>query len=103
MVGNNTLKFNSTQILASLQTKVPAHPTSTRHCRRPEMPSLPGLSHAFKIIFSYFRVLEGVQIDKREVKAGPRQAGGPVRAAAVKCGMHCGPYCLVQNIHVRHY
>ena len=47
VVGGNTLKFCSTQIMASLQTKVPAHPTSTRHCRRPEMPSLLGLSHAF--------------------------------------------------------
>ena len=52
-----TLRFCSIQILASLQTKVPAHPTSTRHCRRLEMQSLLGLSHAFWMIFSYFRVL----------------------------------------------
>ena len=47
VVGGNSLKFCSTQILASLQTKVPAHPTSTRHCWRPEMLSFLGLSHVF--------------------------------------------------------
>ena len=57
MAGGNTLKCRSTQILASLQTKVPAHWTSTRHFRRTEMPSILGLSHAFWIISSYFRVL----------------------------------------------
>ena len=36
-VGDNTLKFCSTQILASLQTEVPVHPTSTRHCQRLEI------------------------------------------------------------------
>ena len=46
---------------------------------------------------------EGVQNDKQEIKAGQGQAGGPVRAAAVKCGMHCGPICLVPNVHLRPY
>ena len=55
--------------------------------------------------FEYFPAIsecwEGVQNDKREVQAGPGQAGGPVQAAAVKCGMHCGPSCLVPNIHLK--
>ena len=53
----NTLKFCSTQILACPQPKVLARPTRTRHCQQVEMPSLPGLSHSFWIIFRYFRVL----------------------------------------------
>ena len=55
--------------------------------------------------FEYFLVIsecwEGVQNDKGEVPAGPGQAGGPVRAAAVKCGMHWGPSCMVPNVHLR--
>ena len=51
----------------------------------------------------HFECWEGVQNDKREVQAGPGQAGGPIRAAAVKCGMHCGPSCLVPNVHLRPY
>ena len=35
-----------------------------------------------------FECWEGVQNDKQEVQAGSGQAGGPVQAAAVKCGMH---------------
>ena len=71
MVGGNTLKLCSTLILASLQTKVPTHPTSTRHC----------------LVIS--ECWEGVQNDKQEVQADQGQAGGPVPAAAVKCGIHC--------------
>ena len=55
---------------------------STRHCWQMEIPSLLGFFQAFWIISSYFRN------DKREVQAGPGQAGGPVWATAVKCGIH---------------
>ena len=88
MVGGNTLRLCSTKVQASLQTKVPAHPTSTRHIQQPDMPSILGLSHAFE----YFQIIsefwEGVPNYKQEVQACPGQAGGPVQAAVVKCGMH---------------
>ena len=45
--------------------------------------------------FEYFPAIseckKGVKNDMVEVQVGPGQAGGPVRAAAVKCGMLCGP------------
>ena len=57
--------------------------------------------------FEYFQAIsecwEGVQNDKREVQAGPGQAEGPVRAAALRCGIHCGSSCLVLNIRLRPY
>ena len=55
--------------------------------------------------FEYFPTildcLEGVQNDKQEVQTDPGLAGGPVRAAAVKCGIHCGrvtfQYSIIRN------
>ena len=57
--------------------------------------------------FEYFPDIsecwEYVQNDNQEVQAGPGHAGGPVGAAAVKCGMHCGPSYLVPNVHLRNF
>ena len=53
-----------------------------------------GYAVSFRLV-KCIEYLEGVQNDKQEVQAGPGQAGGPVRAAAVKW--------LVPNLHIRPY